>query len=58
MELSNSALSRSSALLLTRKIRSLGGEGWPDAIIESADPVLLAAIKGDLIREYNKLVSA
>lgn len=49
--------SRATAFILARKIREMGGTGWDDSWIASANPTMLIAIKNDLIAEYNNLVS-
>lgn len=54
--LCNDATSISVALMLNRKIRENGGQGWDPSFIESANPVLLVSIKNDLILEWNSLV--
>ena len=55
--LCNKASEISAALLLSRAIKAKGGTGWDDSFIESANPVLLIAIKDDLVREWNGLVT-
>lgn len=55
--LCNKAAEISSALLLSKAIKAKGGTGWDDSFIESANPTLLVAIKNDLVREWNSLVT-
>ena len=51
------ASSRAPAFQMNGFIKAKGGIGWPDDMIASADPVLLSAIKENLIEEYNSLVT-
>jgi len=51
------ASSRAPAFQMNKIIKSKGGVGWPDDMIASAEPIMLRAIKEDLIQEYNALVT-
>jgi hypothetical protein len=55
--LCNQAAEIAVALSLSRAIKSKGGVGWDDSFISSANSTLLEAIKGDLVREWNALVT-
>ena len=55
--LCNKASEIAAALLLSKAIKAKGGTGWDASFIESANPVLLIAIKDDLVREWNSLVT-
>ncbi len=57
MALCNKASEISVALLLAKAIKAKGGTGWDVSFIESANPTLLVAIKNDLVREWNSLVT-
>ena len=57
MAMANDAASRAPAFHMNKIIKSKGGIGWPDDMIASAEPILLSAIKADLIEEYNGLVA-
>lgn len=52
------AASRATAFQMNSIIKSKGGIGWDHQMIETANPILLRAIKENLIEEYNALVSA
>lgn len=56
-DMAHSALSIGTALMMNSKIKQLGGTGWDAAMISSAGPSTLAAIKEDLLTEYNGLVT-
>lgn len=55
--MANDAAARAPAFQMNKIIKSKGGIGWPDDMIANADPILLSAIKADLIEEYNSLVT-
>ena len=55
--MANDAAARAPAFQMNNIIKSKGGVGWPDDMIASADPILLSAIKADMIEEYNSLVA-
>ena len=57
MAMAYDASSRAPAFQMNGFIKAKGGIGWPDDMIASADPVLLSAIKEDLLEEYNSLVT-
>ena len=56
-DMANAAASIGVALMINSKIKQLGGTGWDAAMIASASPSTLAAIKEDLLAEYNSLVT-
>jgi hypothetical protein len=51
------ASSRAPAFQMNAIIKKKGGTGWPDDMIASADPVMLRAIKENLLEEYNEIIS-
>ena len=55
--LCNQAAEIAVAMNLSRAIKAKGGAGWDESFISSANPTLLEAIKGDLVREWNALVT-
>ena len=55
--MANDAASRAPAFHMNKIIKSKGGFGWPDDMIANAEPILLSAIKADMIEEYNSLVT-
>jgi hypothetical protein len=57
-DMANAAASIGVALMMNSKIKQLGGTGWDAAMIANASPSTLAAIKEDLLAEYNNLVTA
>ena len=57
MAMAHDAASRAPAFQMNNIIKAKGGIGWPDDMITSADPVMLRAIKENLIEEYNSLVT-
>ena len=57
MAMAHDAASRATAFQMNNIIKAKGGIGWPDNMIASADPVMLSAIKENMIEEYNSLVS-
>lgn len=57
MSMCRDADSIGTALFLNRSVKQKGGIGWDDRMIESANDVLLIAIKDDLVREWNSLVT-
>jgi hypothetical protein len=56
-DMANAASSIGVALMMNSKIKQLGGIGWDAAMIANANPTTLAAIKQDLLAEYNNLVT-
>lgn len=50
------AASKSTAFMMNKIIKQKGGIGWDNQMIETANPILLRAIKENLIEEYNALV--
>jgi hypothetical protein len=56
-DMANAASSIGVALMMNSKIKQLGGTGWDADMIASASPSTLAAIKEDLLAEYNSLVT-
>jgi hypothetical protein len=56
-DMANAAASIGVALMMNSKIKQLGGIGWDAAMIANANPTTLAAIKQDLLVEYNNLVT-
>ena len=56
-DMANAAASIGVALMMNSKIKQLGGMGWDAAMIANANPTTLAAIKQDLLAEYNNLVA-
>ena len=57
MAMAHDAASRATAFQINNVIKSKGGVGWSNDMIASADPVMLRAIKENLIEEYNSLVT-
>jgi hypothetical protein len=57
MAMAYDADSRAPAFHMNKIIKAKGGEGWPDDMIASAEPILLRSIKENLIEEYNRLVA-
>ena len=55
--MANDAAARAPAFQMNKMIKSKGGFGWPDDMIANAEPILLSAIKADMVEEYNSLVS-
>lgn len=55
--MANDAASRAPAFQMNQIIKSKGGIGWPDDMIANAEPIMLRAIKENLIEEYNSLVT-
>jgi len=55
-EMFRDADSRSTAFMMSKIIKSKGGDGWPDQMIATANETLLRAIKEDLVSEYNKII--
>ena len=45
-----------TALYINRVVKSKGGTGWDEKMIETANPIMLRAIKENLIEEFNGLV--
>ena len=52
------AASRAPAFQMNRIVKSKGGVGFPNDMIESANSILLHSIKDNLIREYNDILTA
>ena len=52
------AASRAPAFQMNKIVKSKGGVGFPDDMIESANSILLHSIKDNLIKEYNELLTA
>ena len=57
MAMAHDAASRAPAFQMNSIIKAKGGIGWSNDMIASADPVMLRAIKENLIEEYNSLVT-
>ncbi len=55
--MAHDAAARAPAFQMNKIIKSKGGIGWSDDMIASAEPILLRAIKENLIEEYNSLVT-
>lgn len=45
-----------TVLILNSKVKQLGGSAWEAKEIEQANDIFLAAIKKELLEEYNRLV--
>ncbi len=56
MQMCADASSRATAFQMSKIIRSKGGDGWDDEMIATANPILLRAIKENLIEEYNAIL--
>ena len=57
MAMAYDASSRAVAFQMNKVIKAKGGIGWSDDMIASADPIMLRAIKENLIEEYNSLMT-
>ncbi len=57
MAMAYDASSRAVAFQMNKIIKAKGGVGWSDDMIASADPIMLRAIKENLIEEYNSLMT-
>lgn len=56
-QMANDGASIGTALYMNKVVKQKGGTGWPDNMIETANPIMLRAIKEDLITEFNALVT-
>lgn len=56
-DMCNDADSKATAFMMNKIIKQKGGIGFDHRMIETATPILLRAIKENLIEEYNAIIA-